>query len=191
MIEYIGPKKLIRPSALHLFENKNYVLQHKNDGCWCGIQIDESGNVSLFARSGIPHSLNLTKEIVRTKLPQLKNSILFGELEIRTSWSTGRTLERGYPLINLFDIEKLQKEEVTALSWNERNKLVTECCSVTSSKFFKMTESVFANFVFSYSNWRKQGIEGGVLKLRSSSLKEKDREGKLSSWIKVLDFPRT
>ena len=191
MIEYIGPKRLIRPSALSLFENKNYVFQHKNDGCWCGIQIDESGNVSLFARSGIPHSLNLTKEIVQTKLPQLKNSILFGEIEIRTSWSARRTLERGYPLINLFDIEKLQKEEVTALSWNERNKLVIECCNIASSKFFKMTESVFANFVFSYSNWRKQGIEGGVLKLRSSSLKEKDREGKLSSWIKVLDFPRT
>lgn len=191
MIEYIGPKRLIRPSALSLFENKNYVFQHKNDGCWCGIQIDESGNVSLFARSGIPHSLNLTKEIVQTKLPQLKNSILFGEIEIRTSWSARRTLERGYPLINLFDIEKLQKEEVSTLSWNERNKLVTECCGAASSKFFKMTESVYANFVFSYSNWRKQGIEGGVLKLRSSSLKEKDREGKLSSWIKVLDFPRT
>jgi ATP-dependent DNA ligase len=191
MIEYIGPKKLIRPSALHLFENKNYVLQHKNDGCWCEVRIDGSGNVVLFARSGNVHSLNLTKEITKVKLPQLKNSVLLGELEIKTEWSTKRSRERGYPVINLFDVKRLQGEDFFTVQWNDRNSIVNECHKAISNKFFSVTESVYANFVFAYSNWRKRGIEGGVLKLRTSSLIERDREGKLSSWIKVLDFPRT
>jgi hypothetical protein len=190
-MSYLGPKRLIQPSALSLFENKGYVLQHKNDGCWCEIKVDNSGKLILVARSRNIHSLNLTKQIRSEAFPFLRNSILIGELEIKTEWSTNRTRERGYPIINLFDIVSLNDRSFEKETWDLRNDMLKKIHSQISSKFFSLTESAFSNFVNVYSEWKKRGIEGGVLKLRSSTLIEKDKEGKISHWIKVLNFPRT
>jgi ATP-dependent DNA ligase len=193
---YIGPALTIKPSELARYEAGphagKWAIEEKIDGHWCLAKFDGNGTlVSLESRTGASFDKADIVGLIGQST-HLFNTELAGELECGTQAANKRYAKLKFRRIHFFDVRKLLNQDVTALPYEQRRKLLEIAFKPGSHpsfshKKFLLTEQRTNGFVdfFNEVTSREEPGEGVVIKKLDSQYKCHNSDGKVDFWIRA------
>lgn len=191
---YLGPDKEIRPEELDDYERAGGWLQQvKMDGMWCAFTV---GN----AQSGVSNTLksrdartpeitgSAAGDLVELPVPLPEGTILIGELEAASQWSTDQFEKNGYRRLHLFDVIYAGKDlrEYTTLERYTMLKAVYETYFTTDllRARFQLVPCFLDHFRLHYDEWLAAGLEGCVLKRLNAKYATSRLDGKTDAMVR-------
>jgi hypothetical protein len=192
-LTYFGPKDLVRPDALPMFEQTGkYIIEPKIDGYFSELTIGSPNK--FISKNDNPIGKNLLGGLEFLSFPvELIGSKFLCEIETGTKWATKRNEDRGYTIIWLHSIRQLNNKLYQGVPYDQNKQKLQEVYNGFDSELKKRVhlgpwES--ANFLETYRRYQKDICwEGAVLKDISVGLIGANGQGKTHYWKKVKDFP--
>jgi len=191
---YFGPKKLVRPTSLKLYEETNkYIIEPKIDGIWAELTI---GPNKLISKNGNYINTNLLDGINTTHFPRKMHGIkLLCEVETETHWATINRKNRGYAILWIhtlvLDSNRLYKDVPYLENKKRLQELYNDINPELRKKIYLMpyAENQFDQH---YGEYKEEYCpEGCILKNKMVGLVGANSNGKSDNWLKVKDFPHT
>lgn len=192
---YFGPKKLIRPDSLGLFEQENkYIIEPKINGIWAELTIGPRNK--FVSKNGNIIGPNLLDGLENIKFPNhLYGSKFMCEVETETEWATPRRKNRGYCVLWIHSILFLGCKPFQHVPYiinkQELDKVYNNININIRNRIYLMPYSD-KNFSKNYRIYKNEYCdEGAVLKNKNIGLVGANGDGKSRNWIKIKDFPYT
>lgn len=187
---YLGPDLEVKPEMLEKFEKQGgWIIEPKWDGMWAMLTVGNPAN-------GLPHSLKsrdaktglvggaYTGDLLMLPLPLVEGTVLVGELEAATEWSSKQFLKQGFRRLHLFDFPKGGTDH-RPLVWKDRRTLLEQVHAAFDAHCASRLPLVtyFTDkFRARYDEWLAQGLEGCVLKRADSKYATPRTDGKTDLW---------
>ncbi len=190
---YFGPKDLIRPGALPLFEQTGkYIIEPKIDGYFAELTIGSPNQ--FISKNDNPIGKNLLGGLDLISFPaELHGSKFLCEIETGTEWATKRNECRGYTVLWLHSLVSLVGKSYRGVPYLQNKQKIQE---IYNGFDFELKKRVFlglwepADFLETYRRYQKDVCyEGAVLKDITVGLAGANGQGKTHYWKKVKDFP--
>ncbi len=116
---YCGPRSRRPPGAALELPAASWGYMPKVDGCAARVRLDERGRVaSVLSRAGL--EMHEGSELLGI-VAGFPDSILWGELECATEASVRAVASRGWPLLHLWDVERSDGRDLSAMPFATRH----------------------------------------------------------------------
>ena len=192
---YMGPSGEIDPTTLSMYERPGWVAQEKMDGMWSMFTVGNKAEGRLHditsrdARTG-SCSGSAVGDLLTLDIPLPEGTIVVGELEAASQWSTQQNARLGYRRVHLFDLVRIGfDEDLRDLSTEDRMgrleqvMLVLHKDPVLASRFPRV-RTVTSGFRAFFDQIMSEKGEGIVLKQLSSQYRVTNQSGKTDKWLR-------
>jgi hypothetical protein len=183
---YCGPNLHLKPEQLDAFEKQGgWVIEPKHDGMWAMLVVGDPKHgkphviKSRDAKTGTVGGAN-AGDLVLCELPLTPGAVIVGELEAATETSTKFFEALGHRRLHVFDFPKGGGDH-RAMPWTHRRALlegVWSAFDAHAKSRFPIVESYSDKFRQRYDEWVENGLEGVVLKRKTSGYVQ----GKSNEW---------